>query len=261
VTFFVVARLHVTTGVGVGLLYGYAAALTAGAVAWFAAVRVLRLPAPSAGALICSALVVNTGYLGIPLTATLLGSDQLGAAITYDAVISGPMLYVVGFAVGAAFGTRSGDTGRQRMRAYIVRNPVLVALALALVVPDSLAPDAAVSAAKAVALGLLPVGFFVLGVNLMHEREDGVLDFPPRMSRPLAVALGARLVVAPAVVLIASTLLIRAPDAYLVEAAMPTGINTLLVAHVFGLDLRLTAAAIAWSTAIVITAATIAAIA
>jgi len=35
---------------------------------------------------------------------------------------------------------------------------------------------------------------------------------------------------------------------------MPTGINTLVVAHVYGLDLRIAAGAIAWSTAIVVVA-------
>jgi predicted permease len=45
------------------------------------------------------------------------------------------------------------------------------------------------------------------------------------------------------------------PDAYLVQAAMPTGINSLIVAHAYGLDLRLISAALAWSTGIVIAAA------
>jgi hypothetical protein len=36
---------------------------------------------------------------------------------------------------------------------------------------------------------------------------------------------------------------------------MPVGINTLLVGHVYGLDLRLAAQAVAWSTAIAVVAA------
>ncbi|WP_353865032.1 hypothetical protein [Svornostia abyssi] len=40
------------------------------------------------------------------------------------------------------------------------------------------------------------------------------------------------------------------PDAYHLQAAMPCGINALIVAHVYELDLRLTSSAIAWSTAI-----------
>jgi predicted permease len=46
--------------------------------------------------------------------------------------------------------------------------------------------------------------------------------------------------------------LIDLPDTYLLMAAMPTGINTIVVAHVYGLDLRIAAGAIAWSTAIAI---------
>ena len=36
---------------------------------------------------------------------------------------------------------------------------------------------------------------------------------------------------------------------------MPSGINSLLVAHVYGLDLKLAAQAVAWSTAIAVIAA------
>ena len=42
----------------------------------------------------------------------------------------------------------------------------------------------------------------------------------------------------------ASLLIVELPDAYLLAAAMPTGINALVVAHAYGLDLRLLASAI-----------------
>src|SRR5205085_3884856 len=45
---------------------------------------------------------------------------------------------------------------------------------------------------------------------------------------------------------------------YVIQAAMPTGINALVVAHAYGLELRTLAAAIAWGTAIVIVAALVA---
>lgn len=260
ITFFVIARLHLTAGVAVGILYGYLAAVGAGALGYLIGTRWLALPAPGAGALAVSAIQGNTGYLGLPLTAALLGSHQLGAAIAYDILVSTTLLYLASFGVGAVLGTRAGTGARARTTAYLTRNPVLAAMALALVVPDALAPDVAVEVAKAAALALLPIGFFVLGVHLMHEREDGVLDFPPSMSPALLTALGLRLAVAPLVMLALSALLVRAPDAYLLQAAMPTGINTLIVAHVYGLDLRLTAAAVAWSTAIVVVVAVVAAV-
>jgi hypothetical protein len=36
---------------------------------------------------------------------------------------------------------------------------------------------------------------------------------------------------------------------------MPCGINTMIVTHAYGLDLRITAEAVAWSTAIAVGAA------
>jgi predicted permease len=50
------------------------------------------------------------------------------------------------------------------------------------------------------------------------------------------------------------------PHAYFVEAAMPTGINALVVSHAYGLDLRLASAALAWSTAVAVVASVVAAV-
>ncbi|MDP9385522.1 MAG: hypothetical protein M3P50_09860 [Actinomycetota bacterium] len=49
------------------------------------------------------------------------------------------------------------------------------------------------------------------------------------------------------------------PEPYLLLAAMPAGINGLVVAHAYGLDLQFAAAAIAWSTAVVVVVALVAA--
>jgi hypothetical protein len=203
--------------------------------------------------------MANTGYLGVPLNAALLGHDAIAPAIAWDTIVSGPMFYIGGFAIGAAVGTRAGEGSRERVRAFVVRNPPLLALLLALVAPDALAPQAVVDVARAASLGLLPLGFFILGVHLMHEREDGTLTFRPPITPPLALTLGLRLLLGPALLLgmaaIAASAGVHLPDAYLVQAAMPVGINTLVVAHAYGLDLRLAAGAVAWSTAIVMVAA------
>ena len=54
-----------------------------------------------------------------------------------------------------------------------------------------------------------------------------------------------------ALALLASAAGAQPPTAYYVQAAVPCGVNAIVVAHVYGLDLRLNAAAILWSTAIV----------
>ncbi|HSD79467.1 MAG TPA: transporter [Solirubrobacteraceae bacterium] len=255
VAFFSMASLHVTAGVGVGLVVGYAEVGVVTALAWLAGTRVLRLPRPSVGALMCVVVLANTGYLGVPLVAALLGGSQVGAAIAWDVMINAPMLFLVAFAIGATFGTRAGATPRARLRSYLVRNPPVLAVAAGLLAPDALAPAALVDAAHVLALALIAPGFFALGVHLMQEREDGVLAFPPPLTPAVATAVGLRVLVAPALVLLASLVVPGVPDAYMLEAGMPSGVTALLVAHAYGLDLRLTASAVAWSTAIVVAAA------
>ena len=255
ITFFTIARLEVTTGVGAGLALGYLELALVGAAAYLVATRVLHLPRPVTGALLVVVVLANTGYLGIPLNGALLGRDELAPAIAFDTVVSGPMFYVVGFAIGAIFGSRAGDTAGERLRAFLVRNPSLVALGAAFAAPDALAPDVLVDVATVLVYAVLPVGFFVLGVNLAGEAEEGALPVPPPFDAAIGTALALRLIVAPALMLAFSAALVRLPDAYLVQAAMPSGINSLVVAHAYGLDLRLTSAVLAWSTGTVVAVA------
>ena len=66
----------------------------------------LRLARPSTGALMVCAGIANTGYLGVPLARSLFDESQaVGQAITYDVVVSATFLLLVGFAIGAGFGT------------------------------------------------------------------------------------------------------------------------------------------------------------
>jgi hypothetical protein len=256
ITFFIVARLHLGGGVGIGLALAFVELAAVGALAYVVGARMLHLARPSVGALILTVILANTGYLGIPLNAVLLGHDALAPAIAWDTVVSQIMLYTAGFAVGAAFGTEAGESPRERMKAFVTRNPVLWAMVAGLIAPETLAPQALVDIAKVcAAYALLPVGFFILGVNLMGEREEGVFGFPPPLTAPIAVAIVLRMVVAPALLVGLSALTIGVPDAYIVQAAMPAGINSLIVGHLYGLDLRLASSAIAWSTVVAVIAA------
>ncbi|MDQ3740457.1 MAG: AEC family transporter [Actinomycetota bacterium] len=255
ITFFTLARLEITTGVGAGLGLAYVELAAVGLLAWLVATRVLRLERHATGALIVVVVLANTGYLGVPLTAALLGEDVIGPAIAFDTVVSGPMFYVVGFAIGAAFGATAGETAGERVRSF-ARNPPLLALVAALAAgwagADFLAPDVLVDVATVLVYAVLPVGFFVLGVNLAAEAEEGALPFPPPFDAAIGSALALRLLVAPALLLAFSAAIVRLPDVYLAQAAMPSGINSLVVAHAYGLDLRITSAVLAWSTALVV---------
>ena len=254
VIFFNVARLELDADIGIGILLGYVAVGASAGLAWWAG-RAMDLPRPTRGALITCALIANTGYLGYPLTASLLGFDALGEAVVWDLLIGGPCLLLFGFAVGAAFGDKAGETPRQRVRAFFTRNPPLYAAIAALVAPDSLAPDALVDASRVAVVALLPIGFFAVGAILAEEAEDGSLEIGNPLRPPVSIAIALRMIVAPGLLFAMAAPLIDLPGPYLLLAAMPVGINTLLVGHIYGLDLRLAAQAVAWSTAIAIAGA------
>lgn len=250
ITFFVVARADLTASAGAGILLAYVALGLTGLLAWLIATRVLRLAPPAAAMVVIAAIMANTGYLGAPVVATLLGHDELGAAVTFDALVSSPVFYVAAFLIAAMLTTR-GQAPAARLRTYVLRNPPLIAVAAALVAPDALAPDALVDIARVGVIALAPVGFFVVGVRLAAEP----IGFPPPLGAAVATIVGLRIVVAPLLLLGLAQLVGDIPDAYLVQAAMPVGVNTLVVAHAYDLDGALAAAALAWSTALALVAA------
>jgi hypothetical protein len=72
------------------------------------------------------------------------------------------------------------------------------------------------------------------------------------MTAPVAVAVVLKLTLPVTILFALSSAFVEVPRAYLLQAAMAAGINNLVVAHTYGLDRRLAAAAIAWTTAIVV---------
>ena len=258
VIFLTVIELKVTSSIGAGLGFGWVERIVVFVLAWVIGTKVLRLTRPETGAVMTTASLANTGYLGIPLVALMLGNDKIGLAVAYDTVVNAPAVLLLGFGIGAAYGTKAGDTMGQRVKAFLVRNPPLYALILALILPESIAPSWGSDLAHVLALGVAPLGFFALGVNLMLEHEEtGVRIFPPPLTAPVGTAVLLRCFVAPAVMALLSATVIGVPTTFLVEAAMASGINSLVVAHIYGLDMRITVGAITWSTALVIVAAAI----
>ncbi|MGI8622026.1 MAG: AEC family transporter [Solirubrobacteraceae bacterium] len=253
VVFFNLVHLRLTADVGGGIVLAWVSVAIVGVLAHVTGARVLRLPRPQTGTLINAALHPNTGYLGLPVCAAALGTESLDRAVAYDTLVGTPTLLLGVFAVGAAYGTQAGRSARERTRAFVTRNPPLIAAVLGLLAPAALAPDVLVDASRVVVFALLPLGFFAVGVTLA---EEGV-RFPPPLEPRTAAALALRLLVAPALLLALAAPLIDLPAPYLILAAMPTGLNGLVVAHAYGLDLAFAAGAIAWGTALVVVAATV----
>jgi predicted permease len=254
-TFFNLAAAEIDTDVGVGLILSYLGVAGAALAAYLVGSRALRLGRPAVGSMLCCTLVGNTGYLGYPLVAVLLGFGELSEAVVYDILVASPALLLGAFSVGAAFGTKAGEGPAERVRAFFTRNPALYAAILALIAPDSLAPEVLVDASRIAIVAVLPLGFFAVGAALAEEAEEGALPVPPPLDSPVAATVGIKLGLAPTLLFLLALPLIDLPDPYLLLAAMPCGINTMIVTHAYGLNLRITAASVAWSTAIAVPAA------
>ncbi len=247
------AKIDLSRAVGIGLAL-VAVSLT-GLFTWWMASRVLRLPRTQVGAVLCAVLSVNTGYLGYPLTVALLGRGQLSNAVLYDVLVTGPSLLLGAFAVGAAFGTKAGESPRQRARAFFTRNPPLYAAAAGLLAPSWLAPQVLVDLSQVLVVTILPIGFFAVGATLAEGAEHGELPLPPPLTRPVLLALFGRLIMVPALLMLMAAPLLDLPPAYRLLAAMPSGINSMIVSQAYGLDNQTVAEAVTWSTAIVVAVA------
>ena len=258
VVFFNLDRAHLNADLAGGLVTGWVAILSAVGLAWVAGSRLLRLARPSTGTLISTTAVPNSGYLGYPLTASLLGFHALGQAVVYDVIVVSPCLLLIAFGAGASFGTRAGENPRERATAFLTRNPPLYAAIAAVIAPASFAPDVLVDISRGMVIALLPIGFFAVGAVLAEEAEEGTLELGSPFSPPIGAAILLRLAIAPGLLLLLSLPFIDLPGPYLLLAAMPCGVNSLLVSHVYGLDAKLAAQAVAWTTSIAVFAALIA---
>jgi predicted permease len=165
---------------------------------------------------------------------------------------------VLGFGAGASFGTRTGEGIRSRVIAFFTRNPALYAAIAGVLAPASLTPDTLVEISRGMVVALLPIGFFAVGAVLGEEVEENRVELGSPLDPPVAATILLRLVIAPGLLLLLSLPFIDLPGPYLLLAAMPCGVNTLLVSHVYGLDSKLAARAVAWTTAIAVVAALIA---
>jgi predicted permease len=250
VAFFNMARLEISADVGVGIVLGWVALVLTAAIGWLVGTRLLHRPAPTSGVLAIVGLQANTGLMGLAVVGAVLGFDHLSEGVVYDALVQQPVFFIGSFAIAAATGTKAGEGVRERVRAFFVRNPPLVAVVLGLLAPDALAPDVLVDAARVLILSVPVLGFFAVGVTLAEEAEEGALKFPPPLTAPIGAAIALRLAVAPVLLFALAAPVIDLPAAFLLMATMPAGLHIVVLAHVYGLDVPFAAGAIVWTTMI-----------
>lgn len=245
-----IARAHLTLDATLSIAIAAASIVVAGTIVWRLARGPFALSDASTGAAIVCTIQANTAYFGLPLIAALFTHAQLSQAVVYDGLVSLPLFVLGSFSVGARLGHASRGGLREQLKAGLLRNPVLWAVLAGLLVPESWAPEALVTPSHVAVYALLPLGFFIVGVTLGDEAKDGMLRIPPPLTPPIAAVVLLRMAFVPLVLAVAGLTLIDVPPPFYVMAAMPVGVNTVLVGHATGLDLRLTSSSIAWTTVV-----------
>ncbi|MDQ8046913.1 MAG: hypothetical protein AAGC46_15985 [Solirubrobacteraceae bacterium] len=242
----------------VGILAGYVVVGTVGVLAWQITRRRMHLSARQQGAVVLSVILANTGYFGLPVAVALLGKDHLPQSVTWDQLISGPMAYLIApFVAGSIAGVHDGLHLGDRLLVTVKRAPAIPALIIGLAVPSHLIPGWFLDVATWCVYATLPLGFFAVGATIQRLQAGGI----PPPPRAIALTVGLRIVVAPLMFLLLTVLVLPTqPDSFKLAAAMPCGINALIVGHAFDLDRGLTSIAIASSTAIVTAVALVASV-
>jgi predicted permease len=249
------SRLVLNLSTIVGILGGYAVIATLGLIAWQVTDRRMHLNRAQQGGVVLAVVLANTGYLGLPVAITLLGRDELPQSVAWDSLISQPMaLLIAPFIAGAFSPTHQHAHLGKQLVSVLKRAPAIPALIAGLLVPDGWVPQWLLDLATWFVYAILPLGFFAVGVTLMRLRHADGEENPPRAAIGLVLLL--RNIVAPVLFIILGLLVLPdEPRAFTLQAAMPCGLNALVIGHAFDLDTGVIATAIAWSTAIVLAVA------
>jgi hypothetical protein len=217
-----------------GVLFGLAALFA----------RLLQLQAPRKGGFLLAASLGNTGYLGYPLTAAVLGGAALPFAVFYD--VFGTVLQLVLVGIPVARRTVNAPSGGWRL---VVRElltfPALIAAVIGLLATDVSIPVPVMEWLGLLAKMVAPLIMLSVGISL---RPRAVAKSAPQ----LAVLAGVKLIVGPVLVLVLGRLLGLLPvvlDTAVLQAGMPSMMLTLAIGERFGLDDEFIASAVFVTTA------------
>ena len=175
------------------------AMLFASAAAVLAAARLLGWERGVTGSLLLLVPLGNTSFFGIPMVKAFFGDGGVPYAVIYDQLGSFPSLAIYGSLVVALYGSGEIPTARG-VALRIATFPPFLALVLALSLRGVAFPAAVSDFLSALAATLVPVVMIAVGLQLSPRvrREEAA---------PLALGLAVKLVVAPALALLACRLL------------------------------------------------------
>lgn len=206
----------------------------------------LNISKPQKGALLIAGTFPNSTYLGLPVTAQVLGDWTQATVLKYDLFACTPMVLTVGVLIAHYFGDNKSDIHPFR---ELLKVPPLWALALAglLNVANMPQPIPVHNALSILGGGVVPLMLIALGMSIRWDTIK--LKYLPLL---LPVSL-VSLLIAPLVVCYVASALHVPTDTLTVSvilAAMPTMIFGIVLCERYQLDSGLYAAAVFLTTAL-----------
>ncbi|HEY9904864.1 MAG TPA: AEC family transporter [Candidatus Sericytochromatia bacterium] len=194
---------------------------------------------PAQGSFLLASMVGNTGYLGFPVTLTLVGEKYFAWAIFYDMLGTTLGAYGLGVLLAARFGSEV-QSHRQLVGA-VLKNPALWSLGFGLWFRQIPLPDLAERGLKGCAWSAIALSLILIGMRL-SQLESG------RYLRQASVSLGIKMLIVPFVLGMGLLSLgITGPPQLVIvlQMAMPPAFATLVIAEVYNLDRNLAVTALA----------------
>lgn len=204
----------------------------------------MNISNPQKGALLIAGTFPNSTYLGLPVTAQVLGDWTQATVLKYDLFACTPMVLTVGVLIAHHFGDNESDIHPFR---ELLKVPPLWALAIAslLNIANIPQPNEVHSALAILGGGVVPLMLIALGMSIRWDTLK--LKYVPLLLPVSIVAL----FIAPLVVSYIATALHIPTDTRTISiilAAMPTMIFGIVLCERYQLDSGLYAAAVFLTT-------------
>lgn len=183
------------------------------------------------GTLLLVTALGNTSFLGLAAVEVLLGRDHLAGALAYDQLGTFLALATFGSFVASRYGV--AEPGWAAVLRRLLTFPPFVALLVTVALRTWPLPDAATDALGGLGRLLAPIAMLALGLRFRLRVTD-------RVRRPAAWCLATKMVVLPALVLVAAVIAGATDElawrASVLEAGMPPMVTAGVVATQAGLD-------------------------
>lgn len=251
-------RANLSGAILLAPLTAWAATLAGGGLAWiameFASTKRLKTlnpgkntsesktawSLPTQGSFLLAAMFGNTGFLGIPISLSLLGPEHFAWGLFYDLLGTGTAINLLGIAIASYCGKSSLPQNWLTPLRAILQNPALWALGIGFVsrslpLPADMEGLLTTAAWAVISLSLMTIGMQLSNLNSLHNLKQ------------VWACLAIKMLLVPLVFGTGLTLfgIAGAPRLSLVlQMAMPPAFGTTLLAEVFNLDRELTVTAI-----------------